>query len=57
MSLTVDHVMDDHWRPVATQCSLCQLKFDFVLKVENIREEEQFMIRLATKKFVTWTIL
>ncbi len=42
------NLLDDHWRPVASLCSLCNREdfaYDFVLRFENLAEEEGYLIR------------
>ena len=38
-------LMDEHWKPVITLCSACAegMKFDFVIKFENLAEEERYL--------------
>ena len=38
-------LMDEHWKPVITLCSVCAegMKFDFVIKFENLAEEERYL--------------
>lgn len=43
-------LMDDHWRPASEQCSLCHVEYDFILRAEDLDEEEAFMIRDGTEK-------
>ena len=35
----------EHWKPVITLCSVCAegMKFDFVIKFENLAEEERYL--------------
>ena len=48
-------LMDEHWKPIIDLCSACAhgMQFDFVIKFENLAEEERYMIeRLEIAKIV-----
>ncbi|TRY77323.1 hypothetical protein TCAL_13640 [Tigriopus californicus] len=48
-----DGLMDPHWHPISSWCGLCHLQFDFVIKFENLREEEDFLLgQLGLKNIV-----
>ena len=32
--------MDPHWRPIWRHCNLCQIQYDYILKVEGFPDEE-----------------
>lgn len=40
-----DGLLDPHWHPISDWCGLCHLQFDFVIKFENLRDEEDFLLR------------
>ena len=35
----------NHWDPIYAQCSLCRMDYDVVLKFENYRDEERYLLR------------
>jgi hypothetical protein len=37
-----DGLMDDHWRPIYSMCSVCEknLQYDIIIKFENLEKEE-----------------
>ncbi|XP_055795534.1 carbohydrate sulfotransferase 8-like isoform X1 [Salvelinus fontinalis] len=37
--------MDIHWEPVSQLCSPCLLRYDFIGKFENLKEEANFLLR------------
>ena len=31
---------DPHWRPIWQHCNMCQMNYDYILKLENLASEE-----------------
>jgi len=36
---------DEHYRPITLLCQTCQYDFNYILRYENISEEEQFFVK------------
>ncbi|KAL7646632.1 UNVERIFIED_CONTAM: hypothetical protein RMT77_001883 [Armadillidium vulgare] len=36
---------DEHWIPYYIHCSLCRVKYDFVLRIENIEEDTNLLVK------------
>lgn len=52
---------DEHWRPVALHCHVCQFKFDYIIKYEHFEDEINFLVdvlqedgRLPQNFHLTW---
>jgi len=45
MAVLNDKLMDDHWRPMVDLCSVCGIRYDFLIKFENLAEEEEYLRR------------
>ena len=52
---------DEHWRPVALHCHVCQFHFDYIIKYEHFEEEINFLVemlqeggRLPQSFHLTW---
>lgn len=39
--------MDEHWHPYSTFCSLCQVNYDYILRFENIEEEQNYILEFG----------
>ena len=45
--------MDMHWRPASYICSLCDMKYDYIIKFENLKEESMaFLKQTKLDKFI-----
>ena len=45
--------MDMHWRPASYICSLCDMKYDYIIKFENLKEESMaFLKQTKLDKFL-----
>jgi len=50
--------MDEHWKPVTNYCSLCTLRYDYVIKFEDyINEGKAFLRHSNLTKFVKEDVL
>ena len=43
-SVIHDDLHDEHWAPISASCGLCDLNYDFILKLESFAEDERFMM-------------
>ena len=41
--------MDEHWMPMSEMCSVCspEIEYDFIIKFENLAEEERYFIQVT----------
>ena len=42
---TLPGLVDIHWRPMYTRCGYCKLPYDFIVKVETMREDFQYIYK------------
>ena len=42
-------LMDEHWMPMSEMCSVCspEIEYDFIIKFENLAEEERYFIQVT----------
>ena len=39
-------INDRHWNPAYLHCNLCHIKYDFILKLETLAEDEEEMFEI-----------
>ena len=40
-----DGIMDEHWEPMVSLCSVCGMSYDYVLRFEQLEEEEKYFLQ------------
>ena len=39
--ITREGINDRHWNPVSLQCNLCHVKYDYIIKLETMAEDNK----------------
>ena len=37
---------DEHWTPISRLCGLCQIKYTYIIKLEQMRQEQAMMMEM-----------